>query len=416
MSDERFPYKFISSTHERKLAKMETNLIMQSFQNQPSTSISMSSFENTFPNSTVANIETTYNDTLSEAEELSQSEQNIEIIENVINNSTESSDYPLDEEFDNESGQNQNFQQFLANWAVQEHISQSSLRSLLHGIKKYTCHNCNFNIPSDPRSLLRTPRSTNVSNCSGGQYYHFGLLEGILDVISSSKKNIDHISISVNIDGLPLSKSSSQQFWPILGSITGFKQIFIIGIYYGTHKPVNSNEYLKKFIDDTKVICEQGIVNNNTNVSCTIDSIICDAPAKAFILQVKGHSGYSSCTKCSTEGAHMNSKMCFPEINASLRTDEDFRLKKDDSYHIGDTILLEIPNFNMVDNIPLDYMHLVCLGVVRKLIYLWLFGDLKNRLRANKIAAISSQFENNLKLYIPCEFVRKPRSLTYVKQ
>ncbi|EFN67070.1 hypothetical protein EAG_00205, partial [Camponotus floridanus] len=114
--------------------------------------------------------------------------------------------------------------------------------------------------------------------------------------------NITNIKISINIDGLPLSKSSQRQFWPILGFIADFKKVFVIGIYYGTEKPTDSNEFLQKFVNEAKLLCKEGIIINNKNIPCIIDSIICDAPAKAFILKIKGHNGYFSCTKCITEG------------------------------------------------------------------------------------------------------------------
>lgn len=109
--------------------------------------------------------------------------------------------------------------------------------------------------------------------------------------------------------------------------------------------------------------------------------------------------------------------MCFPEINAQLRTDADFRLARDESYHIGHSILLEIPNFNLVNSIPLDYMHLICLGVMRNLLYKWLgVGDVKHvHLQHRKIEAISWQLENVLKFNTPCEFARKPRSHALIK-
>lgn len=141
----------------------------------------------------------------------------------------------------------------------------------------------------------------------------------------------------------------------------------------------------------------------------------CDAPARAFVLQIKGHNGYSSCTKCIIEGSYINGKMCFPETNAQLRTDKDFRLRKDENYHVGHSAILKLPDFDLVNNIPLDYMHLVCLRVMRKLLYMWLFGKLGVRLQHRKVEAISLQLENELKLYMPCKFVRKPRSLALVK-
>jgi len=53
--------------------------------------------------------------------------------------------------------------------------------------------------------------------------------------------------------------------------------------------------------------------------------------------------------------------------NPTLRTDENFLNNKYD-YQIAETILSKIPKLGPVTDVPLDYMHLVCLGVVKKLI------------------------------------------------
>lgn len=276
------------------------------------------------------------------------SDENSRVIQDNINTVTENN-------VDRALNRNIDFKTFLSQWAIKERISQSSLSSLLKGIKQYTCNNCSFNIPLDSRTLLRTPKSSNVEICAGGQYYHFGLREGILSILPSVSQDITDIKISINVDGLPLSKSSQRQFWPILGSIFESKEVFIIGIYYGIHKPSDSNEFLAKFVDEAKILHEEGITINNRNIPCTIHSIICDAPAKAFVLQTKGHNGYSSCTKCIIEGSYINNKMCFPDTNVQLRTDKDFRLRKDENFHIGQSAILKLPDFDIVNNIPLDY-------------------------------------------------------------
>ena len=69
----------------------------------------------------------------------------------------------------------------------------------------------------------------------------------------------------------------------------------------------------------------------------------------------------------------------------------------------------------MVSQFVLDYMHLVCLGVVRKLILMWMNGSLTCRLGS---AAISSISDALIKMtqYVPVEFSRKPRSLVEVKR
>lgn len=73
---------------------------------------------------------------------------------------------------------------------------------------------------------------------------------------------------------------SHQQLWPILDSIAQSKQVFIIAAYYGTQKSSNSEDFLREFIEETKVLCSDGIIINNKHVQYSIDylSIICDTP------------------------------------------------------------------------------------------------------------------------------------------
>jgi len=55
------------------------------------------------------------------------------------------------------------------------------------------------------------------------------------------------------------------------------------------------------------------------------------------------------------------------ETNFFERTNEDFRNKTDEHHHIGETILAQISGLDQVSLVPLDYMYLVLLGVVKKL-------------------------------------------------
>lgn len=49
----------------------------------------------------------------------------------------------------------------------------------------------------------------------------------------------------VGVDGLPLSRSSSSQFWPILAFVySHYNYVFPIGVYHGNTKPEDSNIYL----------------------------------------------------------------------------------------------------------------------------------------------------------------------------
>lgn len=93
-----------------------------------------------------------------------------------------------------------------------------------------------------------------------GKYHHFGILNGIKQNIVDCFNDNTGIQIVVGIDGLPIFKSSTDQFWPILAYIRpNNNKIFPIGIYCGKVKPIDSNEYLKDFVDEAKVLSESGL-------------------------------------------------------------------------------------------------------------------------------------------------------------
>lgn len=112
--------------------------------------------------------------------------------------------------------------------ALDDMIKHSTLNKLLQIFKK---HIPDCELPSDARTLLRTPRNVKVHKNGDGNYWHYGLEKALTNVLSSV--NINQISISINIDGLPMFKSSSMSFWPILVNIHECSHIppLVIGIY-----------------------------------------------------------------------------------------------------------------------------------------------------------------------------------------
>jgi len=82
-----------------------------------------------------------------------------------------------------------------------------------------------------------------------------GLTHGINRHLLKFKHEDNEIKILVGVDGLPLSKSSSSQFWPILAYVYPHSNnVFPIGIYHGNSKPNDSNNYLKYFVEEAKYL------------------------------------------------------------------------------------------------------------------------------------------------------------------
>ena len=116
------------------------------------------------------------------------------------------------------------------------------------------------------------------------------------------------VHLTFKIDGLPIFKSTEKSLWLILCSERKLKNVYIIGIYWGSEKPSDPNEYLKPFVSEAVDICHNGIIWRNKHVKIHFNALICDAPAKSMTLNTKGHSGYSSCSKCTIRGQYLYTK------------------------------------------------------------------------------------------------------------
>jgi hypothetical protein len=301
--------------------------------------------------------------------------------------------------------------EFLAKWAVENAIPHNALNLLLKGLQG---HHCFKDYPHDSRTLLKTPQRTLVREVLPGQYTHFGLqnrLRNIDRLLDLSNDNI--LKLQFNMDGLPLYKSSKVEFWPILGYIcSSLRPPFLVGLYVGEGKPTSVNSFLEDFISELQFLISNGFIYNGIKLNIEVDSFVCDAPARAFISCIKGHTGYYGCGKCNVVGKYVHNRVVYLDLCAPLRTDFQFRHEKDqfEDHHNGVSPLEEL-DIDMVNSIPYEYMHLVCLGVVRKMLQLWLRGKKKDyRLSAHQSEVISASLLN-MKSYVPSEFARKPRSL-----
>ncbi|KAJ8942087.1 hypothetical protein NQ314_010160, partial [Rhamnusium bicolor] len=296
----------------------------------------------------------------------------------------------------------------LKDWAtIENRVSQVALTSLLHILSPF-----HPELPLDSRTLLKTPKYIETKKLETGEYYHFGLLDILKNLLLKHDFTETILQLSVNIDGLPLFHSTNTQLWPILGLIKNSdikSKPFAIGIFCGTSKPVPLNLYLEDFINEVNLL-KQGFQVNNRVYYIRLLNFICDAPARAFLKCVKSHGGYSSCDKCWEPGNYYKGRVILKGITSTLRTDTSFLLQQDEDHHISTSPLIDT-EIGMVSAFPLDYMHAVCLGVTRKLLNVWVGGNLKVRLRSRTVDILSKHLIS-LKPFIPIEFNRKPRSLS----
>lgn len=113
-------------------------------------------------------------------------------------------------------------------------------------------------------------------------------------------------------------------------------------------------------------------------------------------------------------------RMCFPysepDKRSKIRTHSNYTNRTQISHHVMSSVnscISEIPKIDIVNNFSLDYMHMICLGVTKKLILLWMKGPLRVRLPSSKINQLSNLVVN-MRKHFCCEFSRKPRKLEEV--
>lgn len=188
-----------------------------------------------------------------------------------------------EEEYEDDIEKNHNLRSSLRKWAIEHRITHSALKDLLEIIN--TRFEKDFEIlPQDPRTLLQTPQAVNIMALNDGEYWHYGL-KNCLQKLFCNLDGAITISIIVNIDGLPLFKSSKMGFWPILFKITEMPQVpaLVIGIFSGPSKCEDLNSFLMPFVDELNEIMTNGVFINSHKITLLFRCFLCDSPARAFV-------------------------------------------------------------------------------------------------------------------------------------
>lgn len=226
-----------------------------------------------------------------------------------------------------------------------------------------------------------------------------------------STQDLQSINISLNIDGLPLFKSSNTTLWPILCSINLTpKCIFPLSLSIASSKPKDIS-FISEITSELSKVMQDGLQWAGRTLRVELRCITCDAPAKAMVKCVKLYSGYYGCDKCDQKGS-WDGRMLYPEVkNLNLRTDRSFRECWQPEHHQTEKISpFCCMSIDMVTSFPADYMHQCCLGVMRKLLLLWTRGKTGCRMSRAQMSCVSKHLEA-LRNVIPDCFVRKPRGL-----
>lgn len=166
------------------------------------------------------------------------------------------------------------------------------------------------------------------------------------------------------------------------------------------------------FVEELNMLIDEGFQYCDSYFLIKIGTFICDAPARAMIMRIKGHSGYFCCHKCRIRGERSMNKIIFKTFSNNIRTDADFRSKSYPEHHSKlENTVLELLPIDMVKQFPMDYMHVVLLGIMRMLLKAWS----KEKKKPYSISSKKLRYLNTRLITtrndVPYEFNRKPRSI-----
>lgn len=109
-----------------------------------------------------------------------------------------------------------NVKDMLCIWKIKYNITRSAMNDLLRILIL-----CGLtSLPHDCRTLIKTPENLVISDVAGGKFWYQGIESNIRRLFKNLSENAT-LFLNLNIDGIPLFRSSKVQFWPILANIYG---------------------------------------------------------------------------------------------------------------------------------------------------------------------------------------------------
>lgn len=224
----------------------------------------------------------------------------------------------------------------------------------------------------------------------------------------------DLLKVTLASDSVPISKSGARSLDVISLQVKGCSTVYPLVLY---------EPFVKVKMDVNRSM--QHIFQDLENAGFTLEKVIGDLPKRGELQGLKQHGGYFCCPFCEVEGIHseVSETVVYPvTYNEMPRTHESIQaiaegVEDGTLYDEQDTRgvkmkspFFELENFDIVQNFPIDTMHNVYLGVVKRLFYRTFKCEYKKTNASGRKRQNLKAFNEAYKvLSVPQEQTRKPR-------
>ncbi|XP_075156217.1 uncharacterized protein LOC142229537 [Haematobia irritans] len=228
------------------------------------------------------------------------------------------------------------FKEKLRSWILKYQPSVASCRDLLQLLREE-----GLDVPLSVETLITSRDGFVKRTVHPGEYVHIGLKRNLQNALSYYDSTPSELYIDIGVDGLPLYK----------------------GTYIGVGKPTRVDNFLHDFMNEYSQIRDHGIEHEGKITQCSIRAFICDAPARAFLQDIKGHTSFNGCSKCTQVGKRIEKTNTFSVEKGLPRSDKSFSDRLDPGFHQPFSqnfqLGLEKLGIKMISQFPVEPMHLV---------------------------------------------------------
>ncbi len=238
----------------------------------------------------------------------------------------------------------------------------------------------------------------------------------------------EHLGLTLSTDGVPVFKSSQESLWPVYLVVNNLppgirmnkENTILCGIWFGPKPAMKS--LLQPVVDMLESLHAIGISMKIYGDVKTIHAVllngIFDLVAKALVVNMVQFNGQHGCLTCTHPGStHIRGRRVYhPNTQAELRTHASILDAAQQAERLGVVVhsikgtSVLAKTIDLVDGIPIDYMHAVLEGVTRRLLHAWF--DSENHREPFYLGRYLNQIDKKfLKQTPPSEFSRIPRSI-----
>ncbi len=191
----------------------------------------------------------------------------------------------------------------LSEWPSMFHVKHNATDALLTILKRHG----HADLPQTARTLFDRSNKYEVNTRDGVDIIKLTVSDQLSKHLSkyptALTEHLQSLDLSLNIDGLPLFKSSNLSIWPVLCSINLTPAcIFPLCLSTAASKPKTS-DFVSNTVQELAELIQNGLTWKGKCLNIQLRCVTCDAPAKAMVKCVKQFFGYYGCDRCTQRGS-----------------------------------------------------------------------------------------------------------------